>query len=233
MKGQSTIGTYLYIGTESADTLFYIKQYPDLGGSPEQIEVTDCEDEQQMNVAGVQSMESIDFLMNFKQETFADLQELLDDGKADLHFELRFGEQGEHGLFTWTGCGVIRVNGGDVNSAREMTLTVFLSSEITDGTEVIYEMRMNPEEVHLDNTESADLVCETNIPGGITSDDVWFVRPMDSMGLDVALYPDPYGDPAKKSVRCISNTETVVTVGIEKAYDGQAYSCQCTIYLNS
>ena len=135
MKGQSTISTSLYIGVESADTKYSIKSYPDIGDLPDNIEVTDFEDESVKNVIGVASVDSIEFLANYMPETFSELNELFQN--EELHFALKFGDEGEYGLFEWVGAGAVRINGGDVNSAREMTIITYPISDIVDTSEPI------------------------------------------------------------------------------------------------
>lgn len=132
-KGQSTINTVLKIGaTANALTkVTPIKSYPDLFGTPDTIEITDLEDEMQKFVPGVRSADSMDFTANFMIANFKALVALQDQ---DLFFELDFGENGANGKFTWSGRLAVRINGGDVNAAREMTITVFPDSEITDAT---------------------------------------------------------------------------------------------------
>lgn len=73
----------------------------------------------------------MDFTANFMIANFKALVALQDQ---DLFFELDFGENGANGKFTWSGRLAVRINGGDVNAAREMTITVFPDSEITDAT---------------------------------------------------------------------------------------------------
>lgn len=163
MKGQSTIGTYLYIGTESADTPFHIKQYPDLGGSPEQIEVTDCDDDTQKNVPGVASSDSIDFTANFKEDVFNTLNSLIESaGKNDMFFRLVFGDAGQYGAFAWEGKMAVRISGADVNSAREMVISLFPSTEIVDDTQpVIWIEPSGP--VRLHGGESVVLTYRMNV----------------------------------------------------------------------
>lgn len=136
MKGQSTIGTYLSIGEPPEDISFPIKAYPDIGGSPDLIEVTDQDDESRKNVPGVKSSEALEFLMNYTDDDFWNLSDICENGEADLYFELKFGANGEHGKFQWTGRAYVRINGGDVNSAREMTLSVYPDGGINDATEL-------------------------------------------------------------------------------------------------
>ena len=130
-KGLSTINTVLKLGEGTATKLTPIKSYPDLFGTPDQIEITDLEDEEQKFVPGVKTVDSFEFTANFLIDNFKAIKAL--EGK-DLKFELDFGEDGKDGVFKWDGQVAIRVSGGDVNAAREMVITSFPSSEITEAT---------------------------------------------------------------------------------------------------
>lgn len=130
----STINTVLKFGTDSSSLtkLCPIKSYPDLGGTPEQIETTDLDCDQQTFIPGVKSMDSMEFTANYDWDTYKTMK--TNEGKAG-HFELDFGENGEDGKFTWQGTYSVVPTGGDVNAAREMKITVTPSSKITPVTE--------------------------------------------------------------------------------------------------
>lgn len=129
-KAYSTIYTVLKFGT-SADALTQlckIKSYPDLGGAPDTIETTDLEDTAQTFVAGVQSVDQMEFTANFTPAAYTALK--TNEG-VDGHFELDFGQNGSEGKFTWQGSYSAYVNGGDVNAVRECTIVVTPSTAIT------------------------------------------------------------------------------------------------------
>ncbi len=131
-KGMSTINTVLKMGTgTSLDKVTPIKSYPDLFGTPDQIEITDLEDEIQKFVPGVKSADSFEFTANYLLSTFKAIKLL--EGQ-DLNFELDFGNNGADGKFTWSGQVSVTISGGDVNAAREMVITVFPSTDIVDAT---------------------------------------------------------------------------------------------------
>ena len=50
-------------------------------------------------------------------------------GKQQI-FELDFGADGADGQFSWSGVMSVKVNGGEVNGAREMTLTIVRDSAV-------------------------------------------------------------------------------------------------------
>lgn len=129
--GRSTIGTILKSGTTTSNLtkLCKIKSYPQLGGTPEKIESTDLEDKMQTFVEGVQSVDDMQFTVNYEKDTYDSVKART---KTDKYFQLEFGENGADGIFSWTGTVSQFVNGGEVNGLREATLTCVPSSEIKD-----------------------------------------------------------------------------------------------------
>lgn len=125
----STIGTILKYGdSEDALTkLCRIKSYPDLIGKPDNIETTDLEDKAQTFIPGVKSMDSMDFTANYDLATYTAMA--ANEGKPGF-FQLEFGDNGADGKFAWEGTYNVSIGGGDVNAAREMTITVTPATEV-------------------------------------------------------------------------------------------------------
>lgn len=133
-KAYSTINTVLKTSTTSSGTftqLCKIKSYPDLGGTPEQIETTDLEDTVQTFVPGVQSLEQMEFTCNYNPTDYAAVVAAIPTAGSELYYELDFGASGANGKFTWSGTHSVRATGGEVNGVREMVITVTPSSVIT------------------------------------------------------------------------------------------------------
>ena len=132
-KAYSTIGTVLKTATTSVGSytqLCKIKSYPDLGGAPETLETTDLEDTFQTFVEGVQSMDAMEFTCNYNPTDYAAVVNAI-PSSGDIYYKLEFGSSGSEGSFTWSGTHSVRVTGADVNSVREMVITVVPSSAIT------------------------------------------------------------------------------------------------------
>lgn len=129
-KAYSTIDTVLKAGSTAANVtqLCKIKSYPDLGGAPDNLETTDLEDIMQTFVPGVQSLDQMEFTANYTPEGYAAVKAT---ANTEQYYELDMGTNGAQGIFTWTGQHDVFVNGGDVNSVREMTIVVTPSSKIT------------------------------------------------------------------------------------------------------
>ena len=128
-KAVSTINTVLKAGAAKASLaqLCKIKSYPDLGGTPEQLETTDLEDSMQTFVDGVQSVDTMEFTANYTKETY---ESILESAGTEQKYQLEFGNAGADGIFSWTGTHSVRVTGGEVNGVREMVITCTPSSKI-------------------------------------------------------------------------------------------------------
>ena len=126
---RSTIHTTLKFGTtkESLTKMCPITSYPDLIGTPENIEVTDLDCEQQTFVPGVKALDTMEFEANYDKETY---KTLTANEKADGYFELEFGTNGADGVFEWQGMYTLSVLGGGTNEARKMKIVVTPSTDI-------------------------------------------------------------------------------------------------------
>ena len=132
-KAYSTINTVLKTATTSTGSftqLCKIKSYPDLGGQPEQIETTDLEDTTQTFVPGVQSLDALEFTCNYNPTDYAAVVAAI-PSSGDLYYKLEMGTSDAQGVFTWSGTHSVRLNGGEVNGVREMTITITPSSVIS------------------------------------------------------------------------------------------------------
>lgn len=132
VKALSTINTVLKVGATGASVakVCAIKSYPDLGGDPEKITVTDLEDTDEASVPGVRSADDMQFTANYTKEAHTAV--LAACGKHQI-FQLDFGTDGADGQFSWSGEMSVKINGGEVNGAREMTLTIVRDSAIKVG----------------------------------------------------------------------------------------------------
>ena len=96
-KAVSTINTILEISEDGKawEKLCPIKNYPKLGGAPNQLETTDLEDESQTFINGVQSMDSMEFKANYLLETY---KTVLAKSGIPLHYRLSMGKDGKDGV---------------------------------------------------------------------------------------------------------------------------------------
>lgn len=129
-KAFSTIGTVLEISTDGTawEKMCPIQSFPALGGAPEQIEVTDLEDETQTYIPGVQSMEAMEFTANYTFESYTAVKA---KENTVLHYRIKLGKEGKAGVATWRGQHSVFVNEGEVNGAIAMTISVSPSTKIS------------------------------------------------------------------------------------------------------
>lgn len=129
-KAYSTIGTMLEISEDGSQwtKLCPIKSFPALGGAPEQIEVTDMEDETQTFIPGVQSMDAMEFGANYTLQSYTAVKA---KENKPLKYRIKLGENGVAGTATWDGQHSVYVNEGEVNGSISMTITVSPSTKVT------------------------------------------------------------------------------------------------------
>ena len=140
----STYKTYLMYKTTSAATqytkLVDIKNFPDLGGEPERIDVTTLSDRVRKYTAGVQDISSFSFTANYIAADYAKINGLSGTQGA---YAIWIGATtsngvdtptGDDGKWSWTGDIYVYKTGGDVNAAQEMTITAFPSTEFAYTT---------------------------------------------------------------------------------------------------
>ena len=136
-----TIGSYFGYSTATNQpaaangyTWLKIKDYPDIGGEPDTVEITDLSDRYHRNLKGVQTNDTKAFLMNYIPSVYNTLKSV----SGPVWCALAFGDaasgssytpKGDMGIFTWKGELAIGLNGKGVNEAREMTLYATPSTE--------------------------------------------------------------------------------------------------------
>lgn len=139
---KSTIGTFLmYKASAEASTyskLVDIKDYPDLGGSPERIQSTTLSNKQHTYELGVQDIGEMQVTANYEEADY-DKVKALDDNE-DHEFAFWFGGEesddgtiaptGADGKFEFTGKLGVYVAGGGVNEIRNMIISLSNSTDI-------------------------------------------------------------------------------------------------------
>lgn len=137
------ISTYkVFLMKKDADAygkLVDIKDFPDLGGSPEMLETTTLSDKMQTYIPGIQSLDALEFNANYTKEEFAKLKAL--EGQ-ELDLAVWFGGNeangtltptGDDGKFNFKGYVSVFVVGGGTNEVIGMTVAVAPSTPITVG----------------------------------------------------------------------------------------------------
>lgn len=119
-----------------------IKDFPDLGGSPEMLETTTLSDSMQTYIPGIQSLDALEFTANYTKTDFEKLKDL--EGQ-ELELAVWFGgttkgneltPDGSDGKFEFKGRLSVFVVGGGVNEVVDMTITIAPSTAITVGAAV-------------------------------------------------------------------------------------------------
>ncbi len=117
-----------------------IKDFPDLGGSPEMLETTTLSNGAQTYIPGIQSQEALEFTANYTKTDFDALKKLEDQ---ELDLAVWFGgteaagvvtPTGSDGKFEFKGRLSVFVTGGGVNEVVGMTISIAPSTVITVGT---------------------------------------------------------------------------------------------------
>lgn len=126
---------------ETYEKLVDIKDYPDIGGSPETLETTTLSDGMQTYINGIQSSEAMEFTINYDSTTYDTIDALAD---TETDFAIWFGgtesagvvtPTGSEGKFSFKGYISIRVSGKGVNEVREAVISIVPSTVITKAAE--------------------------------------------------------------------------------------------------
>lgn len=136
----STYKIFLMKKAETGDTwekLIDIKEFPDLGGSPEMLETTTLSDRMQTYIPGIQSLDALEFNTNYTLADFKKLKAL--EGKEE-EYAVWFGgteagdtvtPTGSDGKFKFKGQLSAFPVGGGVNEVVDMTVTIAPSTPIS------------------------------------------------------------------------------------------------------
>lgn len=122
---------------EAWQKLIDIKEFPDLGGSPEMLETTTLSDRMQTYIPGIQSLDALEFNANYTLADYKKLKAL--EGKEN-EYAVWFGgteagdtvtPTGADGKFKFKGSLSVYANGGGTNEVVEMTITIAPSTVIS------------------------------------------------------------------------------------------------------
>ena len=114
-----------------------IKEFPDLGGTPEMLETTTLSDKMQTYILGIQSLDALEFTSNY---TLAEYKKLKALEGEDKEYAVWFGgteagdtvtPTGSDGKFKFNGQLSVFPVGGGVNEVVDMTITIAPSTPIT------------------------------------------------------------------------------------------------------
>jgi hypothetical protein len=101
-----------------------IKDFPDLIGESELLEVTTLADSMQVHIPGIKSSETLTFTCNY---TKADFTAVNADAEKPLYYALEFSDGSK---FTWQGQHTCGLPGKGVNEVVEFTINIAASSPV-------------------------------------------------------------------------------------------------------
>lgn len=106
-----------------------ITSIPDLGGAPDQIDVTTLSDLQTRNINGIQSVSALEFGAWYDKDVYLTLQAIATADQAKTQsqldtYQVWFGENGVYGKFEWKGKLSVYVGAVESNAAVPMTITI-------------------------------------------------------------------------------------------------------------
>lgn len=136
----STYKVFLMESTNGETTwtkVIDIKDFPDLGGTPEMLETTTLSDGMQTYIPGIQSLDALEFTSNY---TLEDYKKLKGMKGTEKHFAVWFGgtesgdtvtPTGTDGKFKFKGQLSVYPVGGGVNEVVDMKISIAPSTPIT------------------------------------------------------------------------------------------------------
>lgn len=136
----STYKVFLMESTDGKTTwtkVIDIKDFPDLGGTPEMLETTTLSDGMQTYIPGIQSLDALEFTSNY---TLEDYKKLKGMKGTEKHFAVWFGgtesgdtvtPTGTDGKFKFKGQLSVYPVGGGVNEVVDMKISIAPSTPIT------------------------------------------------------------------------------------------------------
>jgi hypothetical protein len=135
MAGEiSTQGIQLMTSTDGTayTKVCDIKDFPDLGGAPELIEVTTLTDTQQRYINGIKQVKALEFTANYDDTVY----DTLDAMTGTKKFAVWFGNSGTgaDGKFQFDGQLAVWPVGGKGNAPIEMKISIAPSTVITKVT---------------------------------------------------------------------------------------------------
>lgn len=113
-----------------------IKDFPDLGGTPEMLDTTTLSDRMKTSIPGIQSLDALEFTANYTKEDFKKVYALRD--KEEEYAVWIGGTEkpgsvtptGEDGKYEFNGKLDVYVKGGGVNEVVDMVITIGASTPV-------------------------------------------------------------------------------------------------------
>jgi len=123
----TTIG-YKTTTEESSFTLIpYLMEVPELGGTPEKIDVTTLTDEVKKYIFGIKDIELVFKFLYDKQANYNILKGF-ENNKTYVDFQIKYPDNSTH---TFSALPSVKMDAGSVNGALTFSATMMLSTDIT------------------------------------------------------------------------------------------------------
>lgn len=127
----NTYSTYLMYKSTTNGTyakLIDVKDYPD-DSEAEELDITTLSDSAHKSTPGIDGNDRRDYTANYTKGDYDTIKAL--EGQL-LYFAEYFGENGDDGIFEFSGKLKVRRIGKGVNEVREMMVSVYPQSAITE-----------------------------------------------------------------------------------------------------
>jgi len=128
----NTSNTFLmYKATSSAsafEKLCDITSYPDMITPPGKLDATTLSNNQHVYEKDISDIGDLTFGALYKKADYEKINTLTGQ---ELEYALYFGEDGDDGIFSWTGDIFVSPKGGSVGELRTAEITCYPSTEIT------------------------------------------------------------------------------------------------------
>lgn len=119
-----TLG-YASSSSGSPTVLQNLQSFPNISGSPEQVEVTVLKDTYRHYIPGIKSFDALDFGLLYDKSEYSALETA---SATDQYWTLTLPDGSK---FQWQGRGTPGLVGKGINEALTYTLSISLSSDIT------------------------------------------------------------------------------------------------------
>jgi hypothetical protein len=127
----TTAHTYLCFSEDgvSYKKLTPIRDYPDMGGSPTTVDISDLDSDKSKSLLGPEEFDTLPFTCNYDKTEYNKIYTMKKTGKI-YYFALVYGEDGQDGADKWQGQISVYKQGGAFGDARTMIVTTSVVSDI-------------------------------------------------------------------------------------------------------
>jgi hypothetical protein len=128
---KDTTLSYKASGGSTFTEIEHLMEVPELGGDPEQVDVTTLKDKTRKYIPGVRDLGDLAFKFLYDNETATSNYRVLkglQDSETAAPFKVEYPDGTAHEFSAYVN---VKIDSGAVNAALTFTATMFLQSEIT------------------------------------------------------------------------------------------------------